>query len=397
MVIFPSVRRFFCFAAISAACLAITMFLLARLDGRLHPPPDPDGRIIRELLLTADKLGGAEYSAARRKRVHQSLNQVTALLNRQRATPWYSRDFRPVWSVWQQMQTDALGFFREVTIKRDSDRLAAAGLIEQLSQHIEGTRDIFDHTGTSRLVRNDMTMAEMRLREAGSYFTSQYYRKSLQAGQEGLLSVRRVEDRSRAILSRFDEPFNIGRWQEWIRQAVQDSKRTGGMALVVNKDSHKLEVYQRGQKIRTIPVDLGANSIYQKMHEGDRCTPEGRYRVTKKKGHGATIYTLALLINYPNDEDRARFRAARENGEIPRRRGIGGLIEIHGQGGRGYDWTDGCVAPGDEEMRWLYQRVPVGTPVIIVGSDGSQGTIRTSLRESRLAAKKSKRVEILQE
>ena len=48
--------------------------------------------------------------------------------------------------------------------------------------------------------------------------------------------------------------------------------------------------------------------------------------------------------------------------------GIGNLIEIHGDGGQGRDWTDGCVALADGDMDKVFARSRVGTPVTIVGT-----------------------------
>ena len=61
-------------------------------------------------------------------------------------------------------------------------------------------------------------------------------------------------------------------------------------------------------------------------------------------------------------------------GYLPRGMPLGGLIEIHGEGGRGKDWTNGCVALVNEEMDDLFSKVDVGTPVTIVGADGNGGT-----------------------
>jgi len=44
------------------------------------------------------------------------------------------------------------------------------------------------------------------------------------------------------------------------------------------------------------------------------------------------------------------------------------MIEIHGNGGKGVDWTEGCVALRDSDMNIVYRYVKVGTPVTIVGS-----------------------------
>ena len=81
-----------------------------------------------------------------------------------------------------------------------------------------------------------------------------------------------------------------------------------------------------------------------------------------------TKFNKALLINYPNDEDRMRFALGRRRGTISRGAGIGNLIEIHGDGGEGRDWTDGCVALTNEDMDRLFAHVRVGTPVTIVGT-----------------------------
>jgi lipoprotein-anchoring transpeptidase ErfK/SrfK len=38
-----------------------------------------------------------------------------------------------------------------------------------------------------------------------------------------------------------------------------------------------------------------------------------------------------------------------------------------GRGGKGSNWTDGCVALADEDMDRLFAAVAPGTPVTIVG------------------------------
>ena len=63
---------------------------------------------------------------------------------------------------------------------------------------------------------------------------------------------------------------------------------------------------------------------------------------------------------------------------MPAGRGIGGLIEIHGHGGRGTDWTNGCIALSDAEMDRLFAAVFVGTPVTIVGTADLGSPIRGS-------------------
>jgi murein L,D-transpeptidase YafK len=101
----------------------------------------------------------------------------------------------------------------------------------------------------------------------------------------------------------------------------------------------------------------------------------------KKKDRGQSRYHRALLLDYPNAADRERFAAAQRRGEIPRGARIGGLIEIHGDGGRGQNWTEGCVALANDDMDDLYARVGVGTRVTIVGGDGSNGAFSDLLAQ----------------
>ena len=92
------------------------------------------------------------------------------------------------------------------------------------------------------------------------------------------------------------------------------------------------------------------------------------YKITKKFDGGKTKYYKALLLDYPNDEDKEKFRSEIEHGSLPASAKIGGLIEIHGNGGKGIDWTEGCIALTDTEMDVVFKIVKVGTPVTIIGS-----------------------------
>jgi murein L,D-transpeptidase YafK len=90
--------------------------------------------------------------------------------------------------------------------------------------------------------------------------------------------------------------------------------------------------------------------------------------VTKKKERGQSIYHKALEIDYPNERDRQRFRQAQVAGELPQNAHIGGLIEIHGEGGKGVNWTSGCVALTNKNMDAVFKLAKIGTPVTIVGA-----------------------------
>jgi hypothetical protein len=188
------------------------------------------------------------------------------------------------------------------------------------------------------------------------------------AGHAASLAAQ-ATDRAVALAERYADADAIARWQRWKDETIAWSRREGRAAIVVVKDAHLMTVFVRGAPVKTYGVELGFNWIADKVQEGDGSTPEGRYRVTARMDRLASDYYKALLIDYPNAEDRAEFSRLRRRGELPPAARIGGLIEIHGGGGRQRDWTDGCVAVTNPEMDDLFRRVSVGTPVTIVGSD----------------------------
>jgi len=161
---------------------------------------------------------------------------------------------------------------------------------------------------------------------------------------------------------------NLGTWKRWADQTIRESAQNQSYAIIVDKFAGKCYLYLGGKLKTTFEAELGKNWIGEKRYAGDKATPEGRYRITKKKEGHSTKYHKAMLINYPNDEDKRRFQEAVRKQELSRSTKIGGMIEIHGGGGKGINWTDGCVALENTQMDALYRQVSVGCPVTIVGS-----------------------------
>jgi lipoprotein-anchoring transpeptidase ErfK/SrfK len=180
-------------------------------------------------------------------------------------------------------------------------------------------------------------------------------------------------DSAGQLLSRLAERHNqylkssrqqMADWHRWVNETRRLSAQTGDPAIIVDKSAHRLFVLIDGKITASYPCDLGHNSAYQKRRAGDGATPEGMYQVVALR-HSSKYYK-ALLLNYPNDSDKERFRKNVQSGAISKSSRIGGLIEIHGQGGSGKDWTDGCVAVADEHMDRLLKIARIGTPVTIV-------------------------------
>ncbi len=155
------------------------------------------------------------------------------------------------------------------------------------------------------------------------------------------------------------------RWQTWVDETVSGTLPDRA-AVVVDKARRRGFLIRGGRVVLGFPVELGTRGMFRKLWEGDGATPEGRYSVTAKKDLGSSRFHRALLLDYPNAEDRRDHAEAVRRGLVPTRRGPGGLIEIHGAGGRGLDWTNGCVALDDDDIDRLFPEVEVGTPVTLV-------------------------------
>ena len=133
--------------------------------------------------------------------------------------------------------------------------------------------------------------------------------------------------------------------------------------LVVSKAKHTLTLYARGKPVHVYDVSLGRASS-PKQIEGDEKTPEGHYVID---GHNPnSSFFMALHVSYPNQADRLRAS------KLHRR--AGGDIMIHGLPPNAAllgpvqhltDWTIGCIALSNEEMKVVYDMVPNGTPIDI--------------------------------
>lgn len=161
---------------------------------------------------------------------------------------------------------------------------------------------------------------------------------------------------------------NYSHWQEWAGKTIKESRDKGSYAIIVEKVPGVLYLYHKGEQKYAFEVEFGKNWMGDKVSKGDFATPEGRYKITKKLSNGATKYHKALLINYPNQQDLEDFKVMVQSGKLPSGTKIGGLIEIHGEGGRGGNWTEGCVALKNSDMDLLFKYAGNGTPVTIIGS-----------------------------
>ncbi|UCF36190.1 MAG: L,D-transpeptidase [Acidobacteriota bacterium] len=216
--------------------------------------------------------------------------------------------------------------------------------------------------------REVLTLAEVQLNAAREIWRRGDFIDAENRIESLLETYSVLEEKLDLADRRFRDPVLMEMWHEWFDRSVRRSVKEGIDTLVVVKADYRAILYRHGVPIREFPVELGWNWIDDKKMQGDGATPEGEYRVVLKKGRGRTKYHRALLLDYPNARDRKLFKLAKESGEIDPGVGIGALIEIHGDGGTGQNWTDGCVALSNADMEDLFQLAKPGMPVTIVGA-----------------------------
>jgi len=215
-------------------------------------------------------------------------------------------------------------------------------------------------------VRSRISKGKMLLKESEVAFKKGQFADSNKKITE---SETLLTDSYKIATTSLKEYFNsYPVWKNWVDKTIKESRTNMSWSIIIDKYSRKCIVYLGGVKKYEYHVELGKNWVGDKRVRGDKATPEGMYRITKKFGSNKTKYHKALLINYPNETDKVEFKKEIEKGTLPRSAKIGSLIEIHGDGGRGVDWTEGCVALTNSEMDVVYKIASEGTPVTIVGS-----------------------------
>jgi murein L,D-transpeptidase YafK len=132
--------------------------------------------------------------------------------------------------------------------------------------------------------------------------------------------------------------------------------------IVIEKAARRMQLWQGGGVVRSYRIALGFAPEGDKLRQGDGRTPEGTFTIDRRNDQSA--FHLSLGLDYPQEDDLIRAAAG---GYSP-----GGDIFIHGQPNAlperfklGGDWTAGCIAVTNVEMREIWAVTPVGTPVEI--------------------------------
>lgn len=353
--------------AIWIALLVTTMVLLLILQ--ILMSPQPPVRAVNEGYLALSEARAARadlYAPKLFRQTEQTWDSVFVFWRQENKTWEVSRNYSKVLKLATLTQHFGELAKRQSLQKQDSLRSAIHVATLLLRQKIVDFKSEYGQLPIDKNVFRRFAEGELLLNESYEAAERQNYLQSLKAITLAEKKLGGVDEQIDQFLTSYLR--QLPTWRRWAEETIEWSKEHQGTALLVSKLNRRLQIYTNGQVTAEYFVEFGANWLGPKKYRGDGATPEGKYSIIKKKEKQHTRYYLALEIDYPNERDKEEFARAQQNGVLGPNAQIGGLIEIHGEGGRGVNWTEGCIALRNKDMERVYELAQVGTLVTIVGS-----------------------------
>lgn len=259
---------------------------------------------------------------------------------------------------------------RIMSLKQDRTRALRTEL-DGIRERAGALHRTTESVNEGRVARASLTRAEVATAQAEALLREEKYDGAAAKLSEAEDLLREGQETLLSLLTRYFDPDQLRAWKRLADETVAESKSRRIAVVVVAKLERQLLLYRPGKPEAVYGIGLGRFGLSAKLSAGDDATPEGRYHVIRKIP--ASKFYKALLLDYPNDDDRRAFARAKRKGDLPSEASIGGWIEIHGGGTDGL--TAGCVAVDNDTMDTLYALTQVGTPVTIVGTLKSEADI----------------------
>ena len=338
--------------------------MLILVIGCTAPQMPPEVRLGEEQEHSLWRSGAEEYAPVEYSRYRVSFRKAKEDLIKEKSRFVWFQDYRLVQSEFRDVLKAGYVLQEKISEQKNIKKKSTFNQISSLKNRIETLKGLTEIINEGRLARKDLIKAELLLSEATSRYDNNDYVDAEDKIKNLSGFIKAAEDAMLPILNRYKDRSQIRKWQQMADETIAASKNRGIPVIIVNKSKRSLVLYKNGVPFKTYNAGLGRNGSLDKLRAGDNSTPEGRYRIIKKISKSR--YRKALLINYPNEEDRRNFIRAKKKSLIPARARIGGLIEIHG-GGKD-SMTYGCIAMDNNAIDYIFSLVPVGTPVTIVGA-----------------------------
>jgi len=355
-------KIFISIGVFSLASLVVLVLLILFMD----KPPMEDFSKCNEIMAKAKKANADVYAPEYYQAAETNYKYAFIDLKRQNEKLFFQRNFSKARELIVLAILKAELALNASGTNKDTQKARFLKETELLRKKLDSYHDFFIKLPLRTQTRKDYEFGKLSVEESLNAFEKGDFMKANKKLNEGKSRISYADTEVNANLQEYFGRFP--KWQKWVQSTIAASASSKSYAFVVDKIKHKGFLYFNGKLTKEYDVEFGKNWIGGKLYAGDNATPEGRYVVTRKKNSRDSGYYKAMMLNYPNEEDRAEFAARRRSGQIPKSRGIGGLIEIHGNGGKGVDWTKGCVALSDDKIDELFNKLSVGSPVTIVGS-----------------------------
>jgi murein L,D-transpeptidase YafK len=322
------------------------------------------------------RAGASIYTPESYQQYLSALNSARDLYTRERSRMVWFRDYQPIAQSFAQVHAMGKKMQGEVQTVALQQSAEIAKTADALKKRIVLLKELSETLKDRRLAMRKLTQADIRIEDARRLAKERRSKEASAKLEAARIDIDAVIKTLRPLLERYADRQQIARWKSQVDQALAESRREGNDVIIVRKVDRQVTLYRKGCRVRDFNAGFGFNFLADKLYSGDKATPEGEYKITKKLDRSR--YYKALLIDYPNQEDQHRFALAKRKKLIPANVGIGNLIEIHGGGNN--SMTNGCISLQDHHITDLFDQVNVGTPVVIVGTIDYDNIIASALR-----------------
>jgi hypothetical protein len=329
-------------------------------------PPVATIAAARSALDAAAEADGVRRAPDACAEAHAALARAEAEMSLQEKRPRWARHFREADTLAAAALETGRSCAAHARAVEEIRKRRASQALDDLETALSSAAALQRHAD-DETVQSDLLRGTLGLNEGRAFFAQGDYERAVDAAARGREQVAAAVRAIGAFVASYRESPRLPAWRRWVRETLLETKDGGRVVLLVDKLRRQLLVLRGDDELASYTVDLGTGGMEHKTRAGDASTPEGRYHVTEVRAPGQTHWHRALMLDYPNEDDKRRFRALQRDGVVSRAGRIGSNIEIHGEGGRDQDWTQGCVALSNDDIDALVDWVKVGTPVTIVG------------------------------
>ncbi|MBI3812860.1 MAG: L,D-transpeptidase [Nitrospinae bacterium] len=360
------------------SCFSLIFFCFIFFSACSQPPP-PATKLIENIDFELHKGDAEKYIPIEYNNFRKELRTIRDRIIQEESKFSPFRDYEPILKNIGDIEKEGMGLIKIIQKKSAEKKEKIAENLKNLEDKARIIDELTLKIHAGSYARKKLTLGSLAIKEAKISLENNRYDSAGEKIETASAYLSDAEKSVIPLLKRYSHNDLIERWKKSVRDTIEEAKKRKTAAIIVNKAERILKLYKDGKSLMSFNIGIGKNGYRDKLFSGDRATPEGRYRVIKKSGAGESKYHKALLLDYPNHEDRREFLKAKKTGLISKNAKIGGLIEIHG-GGKD-STTYGCISLENHEMDALFERAAVGTAVTIVGATSLENELSHGLVE----------------